>query len=196
MLTRITGPSEEPVSLATAKSHLVVEHAYDDALIADYLAAARDIVEAETRRRLVTQTWDAHYDGWQRDREGRACLPSPLAPVASVSGVYYLDVAGAEQTLSPASYLTRSSTHSGSTTTLRPGVAEPALYDAPGSVRVRLVLGYGAAPAVPKWAAQAILLLVGTWYATRESVVVGTIANAMPDGVSRLLSQGRWRRYG
>jgi uncharacterized phage protein (predicted DNA packaging) len=34
---------------------------------------------------------------------------------------------------------------------------------------------------------QAILLLVGHWYANREAVVVGTIAAALPLAVERLL---------
>jgi uncharacterized phage protein (predicted DNA packaging) len=34
---------------------------------------------------------------------------------------------------------------------------------------------------------QAILLLVGHWYANREAVAVGTIATAMPLAVDRLL---------
>ncbi len=34
---------------------------------------------------------------------------------------------------------------------------------------------------------QAILLLVGHWYANREEVVVGAVANLVPMGVSALL---------
>ncbi|MFV3286886.1 head-tail connector protein [Pseudomonas sp. NY15356] len=34
---------------------------------------------------------------------------------------------------------------------------------------------------------QAVLLLVGHWYANREAVAVGTIATAMPLAVERLL---------
>lgn len=34
---------------------------------------------------------------------------------------------------------------------------------------------------------QAKLLLIGTWYANRESVVTGTMVNELPNGISFLL---------
>jgi len=51
------------------------------------------------------------------------------------------------------------------------------------NVTVRFVSGYGLAAAVPTLLKQAMLLLIGHWYANRESVVMtgrGQIVAEMP----------------
>lgn len=40
----------------------------------------------------------------------------------------------------------------------------------------------------------AVLLLVGHWYANRETVVTGTISSELPMAASMLIDQMRWRR--
>jgi uncharacterized phiE125 gp8 family phage protein len=45
--------------------------------------------------------------------------------------------------------------------------------------------------AVPPAIKQAILLLVGHWFANRETVVIGTIVAQMPSAVEALLSTYR-----
>ncbi|MET3925555.1 head-tail connector protein [Devosia sp. 2618] len=80
----------------------------------------------------------------------------------------------------------------------------PALGSGPDPVRVRYRCGYPdrVTPAdgdiaefcestVPPAIRQAILLLVGQWFRSRENVVVGTIATAMPFAAEALLSPYR-----
>jgi uncharacterized phiE125 gp8 family phage protein len=72
----------------------------------------------------------------------------------------------------------------------------PTTIAAINSVRVRFRAGYQDtnSPAnnlVPGDIKSAILLLIGTFYAQRESMVVGTIASRLPWGVEELLRQHR-----
>ena len=56
------------------------------------------------------------------------------------------------------------------------GQSWPSLYPRDDAVQIEYVAGYGAAASVPQVFKQAILLLVGHWYANRESSIVGTIS--------------------
>jgi uncharacterized phiE125 gp8 family phage protein len=55
-------------------------------------------------------------------------------------------------------------------------------------VKVTFVSGYPAVPAAIK---QAILLLIGQWYQTREAINVGNIVTALPNTVESLLTNYR-----
>lgn len=64
MLTVTTPPAVEPVDLATAKSHLRVTFADDDAYISALVVAARRKVESYLDRSLVTTGWRVSLDGF------------------------------------------------------------------------------------------------------------------------------------
>lgn len=52
--TLVTGPSIEPLAVAELREHLRVDIDDEDALIADYIAAARAWAETYTGRALLT----------------------------------------------------------------------------------------------------------------------------------------------
>ena len=54
-------------------------------------------------------------------------------------------------------------------------------------VEVQVVVGYGDDANVPYNLKQAMLLLIGHWYESREAVIVGTISAELPMGVNSLL---------
>lgn len=89
----ITAPAVEPVTVAEARAHLYVGHSDDDAIIGAFIAAAREDCEHRTQRALVTQTWERTLDGFP------AAISLPMAPLASVTSVKYIDGDGNEQTL-------------------------------------------------------------------------------------------------
>jgi uncharacterized phiE125 gp8 family phage protein len=60
----VEGPAVEPVSLADMKAHLRVDDDAEDALIEGLVKAARLMVEAASRRLLVSQTWRVLLDRW------------------------------------------------------------------------------------------------------------------------------------
>ena len=55
------------------------------------------------------------------------------------------------------------------------------------AVNVRFVCGYGAASSVPMAIKAAMKLLIGHWYANRESVNVGNLVTAYPQSVDAML---------
>lgn len=181
MFQILSQPTNEPISLTEAKLHLRVDGSGEDALISDLIRAAREHVENLTGRattnRLVRETFDSFP-------ESLNVLTLQFPPVSALSGVTYSS--GTEST-------TRETTHSG----LRLLDDQPGIYavsgwsgaaDIPGAVEVRYVAGYGASGSdVPRPMRQAILLLVGHWFANRESVTAGQSPAEVPQAVTALL---------
>lgn len=162
----LTAPALEPVTLTEAKKHANVIATDDDALLTSLIAAARELVEQDTSRALINQTWAVELHDWWVDR-----IELPRPPLASVTHVKYVDPVGVTQTL-PASYYDLD-------TRREPGVlwwdedvtSRPALSDAANAVVVTYVAGFGAtSAAVPARAKQAILLLVSHWYRYRDDL--------------------------
>ena len=113
------------------------------------MSAAREYLEAFTRRALLTQTWDLKLDAFPCADEV-IWLPKP--PVASVTSITYLDTAGASQTWSSSLY--RTDLPAGpmaQRARITPAYAQyyPSTYGVTNAVTVRFVCGYGGATDVP-----------------------------------------------
>ncbi len=183
-LVLVTGPAAEPVTVAEAKAQLRVDITDDDPLITSDILAAREMLERDTRRALITQTWDLVLDAFPAD----ALLTLPLPPLSSVVSVTYKDQAGNVQTFSADNYVVDTSGLFGRIV-LKDGVSWPSdtLWPA-GGATVRFVAGYGDATMVPQLAKMAILLLVGHWYENREAVIAaGVMAREVPMAYERLM---------
>lgn len=176
-------PAAEPLTLASAKLQVVVTDTTDDALIAAYITAARAHVEGVTGLRLYTQTLALRCDAWAD------LARLPVAPIQSVT-VTYVDTAGATQTLSTSVYEAR-------LYGLEPGLA---LIDGQswpdtrkGSlITVAAVAGYGDETAQPPAVIQAMRLLVGDFYAFRETATTGAMASVpIAAAVEALLANER-----
>lgn len=158
-LTVITPPEAEPVSVATAKAHLRVDYATDDALIESYLKAARELGEGLARRAFVTQGLRLVLDEFPAG----LILKLPRPPLQSVEEVTYLDSDGAEHTWTDFTVDARS----------EPGriifhsLPSDSLLES-GAVAVEFTAGYGDAADVPVVFVQAILQTVAVWYENRE----------------------------
>lgn len=178
-LERIDAPASEPVTLAEAKAHLRVDYSTEDSLIGDLIKTATRHLEGRhgiLGRALVTQTWDYYLEAWPTDVAGRQKrrIEIPLPPLRSVTGVYYRDTSGVEQTLSAASYAVDKRALVGAIQ-LKGTAQWPALDDDPEAVRIRFAAGFGDAADVPEPVRQSIKLLVGHWFLSREAVgQVGT----------------------
>ena len=185
-LSLVTAPAVEPIATSVAKLHLRVDHSTDDALIDTLCAAARAYVEAKMSRKCITQTWDYKMDQFPI---GPLVLPFP--PVSSVTSVSYIDSDGASQTWSSSLYDTDlpSGPEAGPARIVPAyGQSFPSTRSDINAVTVRFVCGYGAAAtAVPSAVLAAMKLLIGHWYANRESVVVGVTPFQVQQGVDALL---------
>ena len=176
MLTQLSQPSAEPLSLADAKLHLRVDAdiTEDDSLIAALIVTARQQAEHRTGRALVSQQWRLGLDQFPDDS-----LELPLPKLQSVQSVSYLDSAGTRQTLANTEYDVITDELVGR---LIPayGKSWPSCRERPGSVRVDYTCGYGAAADVPQSIKAWMLLAIGAWYENREALTSGQPVAELP----------------
>ena len=117
ILTLVTPPQYEPVSLDEAKDHLRVTASDDDVRITGYITAARKWVENYLGRALITQTWDKWLNQFPSSYPYTALYIEPetyhsedniieiqKAPLQSVTSITYTDENGVDQTLSTSIY--------------------------------------------------------------------------------------------
>jgi uncharacterized phiE125 gp8 family phage protein len=165
-LKPITPPSVEPVTVDTAlRARLRLDGTDDDADIGAMLAAARELVEAETHRSLITQTWSLFLDMFPyQNMEIRV----PRAPLQSVTWIKYYDLDGTLQTLDPSLYHVATAREPGAIWPVFNFIWPFTQYSRPESVEIRFVAGYGnAASNVPNAALEAIKVLVADRYTHR-----------------------------
>lgn len=177
-LRLLEGPTGDVVTLAEAKAHLRVDGSDEDALISGLVRAATahlDGAKGVLGRCLLTQRWAVSWPEFSDE------LRLPLAPVASVQAVKYVDVDGVSRTADASSYVAAITDGA-----VIQSADWPATDERPGAVTVEFTAGYGNAAAVPHPIKQAILLLVGHWYANREAVNVGNIVTPLPMAVEAL----------
>ena len=181
-LIHLSGPTEEPVTLAEARAQLRLDGTEEDALVVALIAAARAAIEAETRRVLTMQGWRLTLDAWP---DGPLMLP--LAPVSAVTALTVAAGDGAPQTVDAALYETALA---GDAPRLlaKPGMSLPQPATRLDGIAIDFTAGYGAAGDVPPPLKQALLLLLAQWFEDREAAA----ARGLPPMVVALLAP--WRR--
>lgn len=179
----VNPPAEEPVSLAEAKAHLRVDDDADNLTVGALIATARDLVENETGRALVTRRLALTLDGFG----ARVELPHP--PAAVISAISYVDADGVTQVLDPSGYVLVKDD-------LLPlvgpafGKTFPETRAQPNAVVVTWDAGYGAAAAVPPALRHAILITLTALYEEREGG-----SDALPAAAQRLINRYIVHRY-
>ncbi len=181
----LTAPATEPVTLAEAKAHARVEVSDDNDLIEDLITGARELVEQETRRALITQTWTLTLDAWPgspRDdwwdgtREGPITLMETdeveirKAPFLAISSVKTIEEDATQTTWSSDNYYT-ATRHGFGRLIKRSGIVWPSIVTPvrqAGGILITFTAGYGAtAASVPVALRQAIKDIVAHWYENR-----------------------------
>lgn len=200
-LNLVTPPTVEPVLIDEAKKHLRIDYADEDDQITDGLATARERVEFETGRQLITATWElwldtvpgfpaGHPDGlgsvgfdtassrwldWSLWWD-RGFIDVPCAPLVSVVSITYVDPSGVTQTWDPTLYqVVKPAGPRAARGRIRPayGQSWPVTRDQLASIVVQFTAGYGTTgAAVPFMLRRAIKLLVGDLFEHREDTIV------------------------
>lgn len=181
-------PSEEPITTAEAKLHLGIASAVTghDTYIDNLITAARKYAEDYTNRSFVTTEWQLVFD---QIPYSERCIKLPRSPTQSVESIEYVDSNGVTQTWSDTDYIV--------STAREPGMVAlgyeknwPSARLQADAITISYTAGYGDAADVPQVIKQAILLIVGHWFANREAVAVGNY-NEVPMAASCLLNTYR-----
>ena len=96
----VTAPTVEPVSVSQIRAQCGIDTGDFDDSIADWIRAARNMVETDAEIALASSTWALYLDCfpyWEIE------LRKP--PVQSLTSIVYLDGDGTSQTLSSSLYL-------------------------------------------------------------------------------------------
>ncbi len=197
MLSLVTAPATEPLSLEEAKLHLRVTTDDEDGLIQSLIQTAREYVEQFTGRALLTQTWDLKLNSFGCEQ----ALRLPKAPLQSVTSITYIDTGGTTQTLATSRYVVAGAFDAMAGVAspwAQPGYVAPAYATIfpvtrpiPEAVTVRFVAGYGAQPEkVPAGILAAMKMMIGTWFGPGRQTVIADVRAAaieIPDTVDILL---------
>lgn len=195
-LKRLSGTAADIVALDRLKQHLRLDHEDDDELIRDYLAAAVDLVERETSRILAPAVFEWRIDEWPC---GTRFLALPVGPVRDVLSIAYIDAEEIEQSL-PATDWDWEPSDTGATIVFDAAFAPPLLGRDLGGIRIGFEAGHdqnGALStesatdlALPRLAQPVLMLIVGGFYAQRESITPEKFEE-IPLGAQRLIQRLR-----
>lgn len=139
-LKLITGPTLEPVTTAEVKSSARVDDSAYDTQATLAIAAMRSQAEAKMARCLITQTLELILDDFPA---GEIDLIMP--DVQQILTVKYIDINGAEQTLSNTNYTLAEDNIDADLFWLHPAqnVAWPPTRAIANAVRIQFKAGYG-----------------------------------------------------
>jgi|SRR5947209_6333717 len=178
----VNGPAVEPVALADMKQWLKLESSDDDDVVGALITAARLMMEAQTRRMLITQTWRLIYDCWPNGH----VVKIPLAPFQSAPAMRVYDANGAAQTVGTSLYYVDAAPDAAR---IIFGAPPPTPGRAAAGIEIDVIVGYGAAAtSVPEPLRQAIRMLVTDWYESRGDAAPDDPANALPSPVRALVA--------
>lgn len=183
----ITAPLVNVISVADAKARLAIETTEDDALIQVMIESAQDFCEQYTGRYFISQLAEYSLDVLQADLK---YLELPSNQASLINDIKYKDKTGAEITANIADFFID---YESTPLRIEPVSSWPDVRKKGfNNFKVRVVEGYGLTPAsTPAAIVNAVALLVGHQYKNRESVIVGTVANELPMGVSSFLDKYR-----
>ena len=197
-LVRPTAPTLEPVTLDEAKTHCVITSTDDDTFIGNLITTAREKVESDTNRSLITQTWEQYLDcfPWNTPGAWPAAILLEPAPLQSVTSLTYIDTDGATQTLTEGVDFTVDTKSEPARIVPFYGTSWPSTRAVPNAVTITIVTGFGDAPSdVPERFKQAMKLLISHWNENREAIITGTMVEKVPFGYENIIASLKVTRF-
>jgi hypothetical protein len=184
-LKLVTGPAEEPVTLAEAKLHLRVDLTEDDTLITNLIKAARLKLEDYAGIKFISQTWLVSQDSfpfalvndwWDGVRDTAVTelrapckdIVLPIGPVSSVTSFNTFDDAD-QSYATPANIYALDKYSNQGRLSLRIGQIWPTtILRGNGGIEITVVAGLAPDRAsTPDDIKQAVLEAVSYWYENR-----------------------------
>lgn len=205
------------------KTHLNISDSSTDSYIQDLINAAADYCERETQTDWRSKQWKLTLDSFRQRHENSCsylpygdsfygylpdyslyyspytlCSPNAnivdlmRAPLVSVDSVQYYDSDNTLTTWATSEY--RYTTPSYLAGVLQPNTTFPTTYSRIDAVQVTFTTGFSS---VPDRGKQAIRLIVGSWWNSREDIACnpGTVGYGIGEMVKNLLSSIRGLSY-
>lgn len=183
----LTPPDGEPLTLSEAKAHLRLDHDGDDEYVSALIAAARDLVERDTRRALLAQTRRLSLEGFPCGR----VIELPGAPLGTVTSVEYVPRGEGERvTLDTSAYLVDADSTPGAVELVE-GALWPATASRRAAVQITYTCGYATPEDIPPGLLRALKFVLAHLYENREPVITGTIVAELPFGLRSMLARYR-----
>jgi uncharacterized phiE125 gp8 family phage protein len=183
-LTLVTAPTVEPIAIGDVRDALRLGENDEVPLLERYITSARQQVENDTQRKLVTQTWDVAIDCWPC---GDVPLCLPIAPIQSVTSITAYAEDGTSSVWSTDAYAVDLAS-TPPRIYLKSGQSWPSDRRTYVAGVIRVVAGYGdSGSSVPMALRTAMEYLVAHRFENREPVIVGTNTLPLPLGYVDLI---------
>jgi uncharacterized phiE125 gp8 family phage protein len=181
-------PTEEPITLAEAKSHLYVTSDDLDSDITKLITTTRRMLERYLNRAILTQQWKVYYNCWQNE------MLIPYPKLQSVQTVKYRDLDGALQTLTIDDFLWVVTTDEPAKLVRKYDANLPNLeYGRPDSIEIAYTAGWlmtaggGLVETCPEEVKHAMKVMLTNYFEHRGDIVIGNIAHKIPDHITDLV---------
>jgi len=180
-----SAPATEPITAAELKTSLRIDASDEDTFLGTLIAAAREIVEDMTARRMITRSEKLLLDSWP---EGDTII-IPVAPVTAVGAIVTKDEDDVSTAFASSNYIVDTSGPVAKIV-LKSGSSWPTLgTDAKpvNAIEIPFTSGYASAGAVPAKMKLAVKLLAGHYYENRENSTPLNIHD-IPMGIRAILT--------
>ena len=195
-VTRATGPAVEPLTVAEAKLHLRVDISDDDAYIGTLITAAREWVENYLDRTLITTQLILRAAEFPTEELELPRPPMVASGTATAVVITYTLADTTTATLSTALYRVDRTSTPGNVAPVINGTWPSDVIEDANAVAVTYWAGYGPTSAsVPATIRHACLMLIGHWYESRSTVLVGVTSKPLEFAVESLLASNNWGQY-